>query len=66
MDTQIALLRTVTMHGYSLTEVGKRLGLSRGFLNGQIKQGRLVARKFGRRRVVLHDDLRKYVEARQA
>jgi excisionase family DNA binding protein len=66
MNTPMAPPRTVTMHGYSLTDVGKRLGLSRGFLNGQIKQGRLIARRFGRRRIVLHDDLRKYLEAQKA
>ena len=49
--------------GFSIREVGKAYGLSKGFLMLEIKRGRLGARRLGRRVIILKTDLVAYLEA---
>jgi hypothetical protein len=48
---------------FSLAEVVQISGLGRTLLFGEIRDGRLVARKCGRRTVVLKDDLLVWLRA---
>ena len=41
---------------YSIQELSKLSGLGRTFLYDEIKAGRLIVSKAGRRSIVLHDD----------
>jgi len=54
--------RTVTAQGHSIRDICQSLGVSKGFVIGQIKQGKLRARRLGRRVIVLDEDLRQYLE----
>jgi excisionase family DNA binding protein len=54
--------RNVTVQAYSVRDVCVCLGVSKGFVVGQIKTGKLRARRLGRRVIVLADDLRRYLE----
>jgi excisionase family DNA binding protein len=56
---------TVTKRGYSLEETGEVLGVSKGFINLEIRRGKLRARRFGRRVIILAEDLEQYISARQ-
>lgn len=51
---------------WSLEEVSKKTGLSLGFLRNDVKATRLRVRKFGRRVLVLDNDLRQYLNAGSA
>jgi hypothetical protein len=46
---------------HSLGQISVETSLSQPFLRKEIKHGNLVARKFGRRIVVLDEDLRRYL-----
>lgn len=46
---------------WSLAEISKQTGLSLGFLRNEVRAERLPVRKFGRRVLVLDDDLRAYL-----
>ena len=46
-----------TKEAYNIVEVCERAGSSRTSIYAAIKSGELVARKRGRRTIVLHDDL---------
>lgn len=46
---------------WSLSEVAKSTGLSLGFLRNEVRAMRLPVRKFGRRVLVLDEDLRRYI-----
>jgi excisionase family DNA binding protein len=48
---------------HSIAEVCAATGLGRDGVYAAIRSGDLVARKFGRRRVVLDDDLRGFLNA---
>jgi excisionase family DNA binding protein len=48
---------------YTLTEVCVLTGASRPTLDDAIKDGRLVAHKWGRRTVILSDDLHRFLTA---
>lgn len=50
---------------YSIGEVSLQTSLSKGFLRKEVNAGRLKVRRFGRRVVVLADDLDLYLN-RQA
>jgi excisionase family DNA binding protein len=52
----------VTICGHSIKTICASLGVSKGFVNGQIKIGKLRARRLGRRVIVLDEDLRRYLE----
>jgi excisionase family DNA binding protein len=54
--------RNVTTQGYSIRDICVTLGVSKGFVVKQIKQGKLRARRLGRRVIVLDSDLREYLE----
>jgi hypothetical protein len=45
---------------WSLAEISEKTGLSVGFLNNERKAGHLPIKKFGRRVLVLDEDLRKF------
>ena len=46
---------------WSIGEVAEATGLSRGFLRAEVRRGRLPIRRFGRRVLVLNDDLQTYL-----
>jgi excisionase family DNA binding protein len=46
---------------WSIAEVSQRLGVSRNFLLGHIRDGRLRAGRLGRRVVILSEDLDSYL-----
>jgi excisionase family DNA binding protein len=46
---------------WSLAEIAEQTGLSLGFLRNEVRAARLPVRKFGRRVLVLDDDLRAYL-----
>ena len=46
---------------WSLAEISSATGLSRGFLRKEVKRGTLAVKKFGRRVLVLNEDLKKYL-----
>lgn len=53
----------VTIRGvaWSLAEISEATGLSIGFLRNDVRRGALPTRKFGRRVLVLDEDLRSYL-----
>ena len=57
METQEAIQRTA----WSLAEIAQKTGLSLGYLRNEQRAGRLPIRRFGRRVLVLDDDLRTYL-----
>lgn len=46
---------------WSLTEISASTGLSLGFLRNEVRRGTLPIKKFGRRVLVLEEDLRTYL-----
>ena len=46
---------------WSLGEISKQTGLSLGYLRNEVRAARLPVRKFGRRVLVLDNDLRVYL-----
>lgn len=46
---------------WSVAEVSASTGLSLGFLRNEIRRGSLPIKKFGRRVLVLEEDLRNYL-----
>lgn len=53
----------VTTHriAWSLAEISDATGLSLGFLRNDVRRGTLPIRKFGRRVLVLDEDLKTYL-----
>jgi excisionase family DNA binding protein len=47
---------------WSIAEIAEQTGLSLGFLRNEVRAARLPVRKFGRRVLVLDDDLRRYLD----
>ena len=56
---------TANRVAWSVSEVAASTGLSRGFVRGEIKRGRLRVRRAGRRVLVLDRDLCEYLYAPQ-
>ena len=52
--------------GWGLSELALALSVSRNFLRDEIVRGKLVAKKLGRRVIVLDSDVRKYLASRPA
>ncbi len=52
---------TLQRIAWSLADISKQTGLSLGFLRNEVRAARLPVRKFGRRVLVLDDDLRRYL-----
>jgi len=46
---------------WSLADISESTGLSIGFLRNDVRRGTLVVRRFGRRILVLEEDLRDYL-----
>lgn len=46
---------------WSLAEISSATGLSKGFLRKEARRGTLTTRKFGRRVLVLNEDLKNYL-----
>ena len=53
---------TIQRVAWSLAEVSEATGLSLGFLRNDVRRGVLPTRKFGRRILVLDQDLKAYLE----
>jgi excisionase family DNA binding protein len=59
---QAGSIQTVTdKKAYSVQELAILYSLSRGFLRGEIRQGKLRVRRFGRRVLILKEDWDSYV-----
>lgn len=58
------LENTVTLQklAYSIEEVAQQTSLSKPFLRLEIRRGRLNAKNFGRRVLVLNQDLKNYLD----
>ncbi len=54
---------SITSHriAWSVLEISETTGLSVGFLRNEVRSGRLPTRKFGRRVLILDEDLRRYL-----
>jgi hypothetical protein len=52
---------TLARFSWSLNDISERTGLSIGFLRSEVRAGRLATRKFGRRLLVIDEDLRRYL-----
>ncbi len=46
---------------WSLAEISESMNLSIGFLRNEVRRGRLNVKKFGRRTLVLDEELRRYL-----
>lgn len=57
MEKQEVIQRTA----WSLAEIAQKTGLSLGYLRNGQRAGRLPIRRFGRRVLVLDDDLKNYL-----
>jgi hypothetical protein len=53
---------TIQRIAWSLAEISEATGLSLGFLRNDVRRGALPVRKFGRRVLVLDQDLRAYLD----
>jgi hypothetical protein len=53
---------TIQRVAWSLGEISEATGLSLGFLRNDVRRGALPTRKFGRRVLVLDQDLKAYLE----
>jgi excisionase family DNA binding protein len=47
---------------WSIGDIAEATGLSQGFLRAEVRRGKLRIRKFGRRVLVLRDDLDLYLK----
>lgn len=54
------------LKGYSMKQVSQNLGVSKGHILNEIKRGKLVVHKMGRRVIILDVDLRKYLGSLEA
>jgi hypothetical protein len=52
--------------GHAINELASSYGLSHQFLRNEIRRGKLRARRFGRRVIVLDEDWRAYLEQADA
>jgi hypothetical protein len=46
---------------WSLAEIAESMNLSIGFLRNEVRRGKLNVKKFGRRTLVLDEELRRYL-----
>jgi excisionase family DNA binding protein len=63
MERNIASLVSVMSDkiSYSVEEVSDKTSLSKAFLRLEIKRGKLKVKRFGRRVVICHEDLKEYI-----
>jgi len=61
MGTSAMEALTASRLAWSLLEIANFTGLSVAFLRNEIRAGRLPIKKFGRRVLVLHEDLLDYL-----
>ncbi len=47
---------------FTVEEIAEQTTLSKAFLRLEIKRGKLKVKRFGRRVVVLYEDLRNYID----
>lgn len=52
---------TTRRMAWSLAEISASTGLSMGFLRNEVRRGTLPIKKFGRRVLVLEEDLKNYL-----
>lgn len=48
---------------WSVAEISEATGLSPGFLRNEVRRGKLLTRRFGRRVLVLDQDLQAYLNS---
>jgi excisionase family DNA binding protein len=51
-----------TKMAFTVEEIAEQTTLSKAFLRLEIKRGKLKVKRFGRRVVVLYEDLRNYID----
>jgi excisionase family DNA binding protein len=58
----------IKRQGFSLKEIAMMYGFSLGFVEKEVRHGKLRARKVGRRLIVLQEDLKQWldVDSREA
>ncbi len=59
------MLNTITEKtkmAFTVEEIAEQTTLSKAFLRLEIKRGKLKVKRFGRRVVVLYEDLRNYID----
>ncbi len=59
------MLNTITEKtkmAFTIEEIAEQTTLSKAFLRLEIKRGKLKVKRFGRRVVVLYEDLRNYID----
>ena len=56
---------TVSKQAYSVSDLAGQLSLSRGYLWKEIRTGALKATRFGRRVVILKNDLDAYIASKR-
>lgn len=62
MEAQEMLNATVTPKiAYSVEEISKQTTLSKAFLRNEIRAGHLKVQRFGRRVLILNEDLQAYL-----
>lgn len=58
------LAQTMTKIAFSIEQISEMTTLSKGFLRKEIREGRLKARRYGRRVLIMNDeDLARYLGA---
>ncbi len=62
MSTSQTIRTNATKLGFSVREICNSYGLSKGFVQKEIRVGKLNARRLGRRVVVLASDLERYLD----
>jgi excisionase family DNA binding protein len=61
-DVKHMQLNTATQRvAWSIAEIAEATGLSEGYLRNEVKRGALPIKKFGRRVLVLEEDLKSYL-----
>ena len=62
LETISEMQNTTDRIAYSVDEISEMTTLSRAFLRNEIRANRLNATKFGRRVLIMKDDLQAYLE----
>lgn len=58
----LSAITETTKKAFSIEEISKQTTLSKAFLRLEIKRGKLKAKHFGRRVLILNEDLQNYLQ----